>query len=192
MKNLMKESIAMNILDVFTASALTFGIVGAHAQNLPMQPQVHYQTSATPDAAPAAVPAATQAATPADVPVARPGHVPGVGQSLPMSDKASNITASDTSSTIAPTLPAALNGADSTPRAFLQEARDDLTAGRTGQAQEALEMAETRTLDRVIPPGESSGPSQSQMVGLISAARVSLGNGDIPKTIDLIDQALKI
>lgn len=168
----------MNIVNVFTSLALAFGIANAHAQSLPKQPQAQSQPDATPaDAA---------------IPGARPGHIPGVGQSLPLSSKASNNDASDTRTTIAPTLPAASVGADGTARAFLQEARDDLAAtGRTGQAQEALEMAETRTLDRVIPPGESSGPSQSERVGRISAARSALGNGDIPGAIGLIDLALK-
>ena len=172
----------MNIANIFTTFALTFGIANAHAQGLPKQVQVQSQSQSQSDAAPVGDAA----------PGARPGHIPGVGDSLPLSSTASNNDASDTHSTIAPTLPAASVGADGTVRAYLQEARDDLAAtGRTGQAQQALEMAETRTLDRVIPPGESSGPSQSQMVGQISAARTALGNGDIPGAIGLIDQALK-
>ena len=98
----------------------------------------------------------------------------------------------DSKTTIAPTLPDASIGTEGTPRAYLQEARRDLVAtGRTGQAQQALEMAETRTLDRVIPPGQSSGPSQSEMIGRISAARTALANNDIPQAISLIDQALQ-
>ena len=142
------------------------------------QPQVQPQT----DAAPAG------AATPGG----RPGHAPGVGQSLPLSNNASNNDTNDTHSTIAPTLPATSIGTEATPRAYLQEARDALTAtGRTGQAQEALEMAETRSLDRVIPPDQTTGPSQSEIVGRISAARAALGSGDIAQAILLIDQALK-
>ncbi len=158
----------MNFFSLFATTALTFGIPSAHAQGL--QPQ------------------AVQAE-----PAARPDHTPGVGQSLPLSNNSSNNVATDTHTTIAPTLPAASVGNDGTARAYLQEARDHLVAtGRTGQAQQALEMAETRTLDRVIPPGEATGPSQSEMVGLISAARSALGNSDIAQTIRLIDQALKI
>ncbi len=61
-----------------------------------------------------ALPAAAQTA--ADpVTGARPGNVIGTGQSLPLSDKASNATSSDTRSVIAPRLPTPSVGDDSTP-----------------------------------------------------------------------------
>ena len=164
----------MDIVNLFAAFTLTFGVANAHAQGLSVQPQAEATT-------------AGDTAT-----GARPGHVPGVGQSLPLSDKASNIATGDTHSVIAPTLPMASIGVDAAPRAYLQEARDDLTGtGRTGQAQEALEMAETRSLDRIIPPSQDIGVSQNEMVGQIAAARMALGKGDIPQTISLIDLALK-
>src|SRR5579862_2776832 len=74
---------------------------------------------------------------------ARPGHVPGIGESLPQSDKASNIGPGDTRSSIAPTLPAPAVGENATPSDYLRDARASLVAGRTGQAQQSLEMAET-------------------------------------------------
>jgi hypothetical protein len=46
---------------------------------------------------------------------ARPGHQPGVGESLPLSNNASNIVPGDTRSTIAPTLPASPVGDSATP-----------------------------------------------------------------------------
>jgi hypothetical protein len=121
---------------------------------------------------------------------ARPGHVPGVGTSLPMSNNASNIGPGDTHSTIAPTLPASSAGDSATPRDYLQAARASLVAGRTGQAQQSLEMAETRALDRSVVQGQTSTPSDNQLVSRIQDARHALGQGNKSHTIQLIDLAL--
>ena len=124
------------------------------------------------------------------VPGARPGHEPGVGQSLPLSNKASNIGAVDTHGAIAPTLPTPGVGGDAGSDAYLHAARVALVAGRTGEAQQALEMAETRVLDRVIPPGGTAGTSSSNTVAHITDARSALGRGDTANAIRLIDLAL--
>ena len=121
---------------------------------------------------------------------ARPGHEPGVGVSLPMSDKASNIVPSDTRSRIAPTLPGSTAGEDATSRGYLRSARSALVAGHTGQAQQSLEMAETRLLDRSVPQGQTNIPSDSQAVARVREARRAMGEGDRAHAIDLIDRAL--
>jgi hypothetical protein len=121
---------------------------------------------------------------------ARPGHQPGVGDSLPLSNKASNIGSTDTHSNIAPTLPAPSVGETATTREYLQAARASLVAGRTGQAQQSLEMAETRALDRSVPQGQTNAPSDSQVVARIQNARRALGSGDSAHAIQLIDLAL--
>lgn len=120
----------------------------------------------------------------------RPGHVVGVGASEPASSRSSNITAGDTKSMIAPTLPAPNVGIDATPFEYLRAARASLLAGQTGQAQQALEMAETRVLGRVVPPGQVTGPIDSQFVTQIRDARRALSAGDSPAAITLIDRAL--
>ncbi len=107
-------------------------------------------------------------------PPARPGHVPGVGESLPKSNKASNINGSDTPSGVAPTLPAS----------------DLVATGRTGQAQQALEMAETRALDRSVVATEAGTPNASTLVQRIHDARMALGHADTASAIRLIDLAL--
>ncbi len=121
---------------------------------------------------------------------ARPGHEPGVGVSLPLSNNASNIEPGDTRSIIAPTLPAPSVGDTATTRDYLQAARASLVAGRTGQAQQSLEMAETRSLDRSVPQGLTNVPSDSRVVSEIRDARRALGNGDRAHAIQLIDLAL--
>ncbi len=99
---------------------------------------------------------------------ARWGHVPGSGVSLPTSTHASNITPGDTASLIAPTLPTPPLAKNATPEQFLSFARQALSEGRTGAAQEALERAETRRLDRDAMRGIS--PSNDPMVSQIEAA----------------------
>jgi hypothetical protein len=121
---------------------------------------------------------------------ARAGHQPGVGESLPLSNKASNIGPGDTQSNIAPTLPASSADANATPRDFLRAARASLVAGKTGQAQQSLEMAETRALDRSVVQGQTSTPSDSRLVAEIRDARHALGGGDRSHCIQLIDLAL--
>jgi hypothetical protein len=121
---------------------------------------------------------------------ARPGHEPGVGESLPRSDRASNIGPADTRSNIAPTLPPSAIGENAAAHEYLRTARASLVAGRTGQAQQSLEMAETRALDRAVPQGQTNVPSDSQFVSRIRDARRALGRGDSPQAVQLIDLAL--
>ncbi len=121
---------------------------------------------------------------------ARPGHVAGVGDSLPRSNNASNIVPADTHSNIAPTLPNSTIGEDAGPRGYLTEARASLVAGRTGQAQQSLEMAETRALDRSVPQGQTGMASDSQLVSRIRDARHALGGGDKARAMQCIDLAL--
>jgi hypothetical protein len=120
---------------------------------------------------------------------ARPGHVPGVGTSMPQSDKASNIVPGDTRSNIAPTLPASAAGENAGPYDYLRAARASLVAGHTGQAQQSLEMAETRALDRSVVQGQVA-PVSSGFISQISDARHALGAGNSSHAIELIDIAL--
>jgi hypothetical protein len=115
---------------------------------------------------------------------ARPGHQIGVGDSLPRSGKASNIVPADTRSNIAPTLPMATVGDDAASRDYLKAARASLVAGHTGQAQQSLEMAETRVLDRSVRQGETDTPSHSQLVSRIREARHAPGGGDRTQAIN--------
>jgi hypothetical protein len=121
---------------------------------------------------------------------ARPGHEAGVGVSLPLSDRASNIVPADTKSVIAPTLPAPAAGPNATTHDYLAAARASLVAGRTGQAQQSLEMAETRSLDRSVAQDQTNTPSNNPVVEKIRDARRALGSGDRAHAIQFIDLAL--
>ena len=121
---------------------------------------------------------------------ARPGNVIGTGQSLPLSDKASNATSGDTRSLIAPRLPTPSAGDDSSPRAFLEAALRALTLGHTGEAQEAMERAEARLLDRSVDAARADEPSGQPAVAAVGDARRALGTGDRGRARELIEGVL--
>ncbi len=121
---------------------------------------------------------------------ARPGHEIGVGDSLPRSEKASNITAHDTRSTIAPTLPKSAAGENATTADYLRSARASLAAGHTGATQQSLEMAETRALSRSVQADDTDRSSNSKLVANIRDARRAIGDGNRQNAMHLIDLAL--
>lgn len=81
----------------------------------------------------------------------------------PVSDKASNITPADTRTPIAPELPPPPVADNASPLDFLHAARDALAHGKTGQAQEALERAEARALDRCSGIGRREGDGDARV-----------------------------
>ena len=114
-----------------------------------------------------------QAQSPADT-----GTGGNYGLHEPFSKKASNIAAYDTKSNIAPALPTPAVGNDATPRDYVRAARDALAAGRTGEAQQSLEMAETRALDRSVTPEAANVPDPNPGVTQIRNALQVLGEGN--------------
>ena len=121
---------------------------------------------------------------------ARPGNEIGTGSSLPFSDKASNITPENTQSTIAPNLPSPPIGENATPRDYLLAARAALATGRTGEAQQSLEMAETRALDRSVPLFQTNAPIKDPLVAEIQSALDALGGGDRMRAMQIIEAAI--
>jgi hypothetical protein len=119
----------------------------------------------------------------------RPGHEPGVGDSFPASNKASNITAADTRSPIAPRLPAPGVG-EATPAAYLGAAQSALNAHQTGRAQEALERAETAMLQRSVPADMAATPDQQPGVVQVKLARDALAKGDVRGARQAISAAM--
>jgi hypothetical protein len=133
----------------------------------------------------AAAPAFAQ--TPPNTPDgARPGNVIGTNNSLPTSDNASNIRRSDTRSPIAPRLPSTPLGQNGTSVQYLTAAKTALQRHRTGEAQEALEQAETRLLDRSTPQG-ADPLDVNPRVRQIRSAREALGAGDLAHAGQIID-----
>lgn len=121
---------------------------------------------------------------------ARPGNEIGTGSSLPRSDKASNILPGETTSSIAPNLPAPPVDENAPAHEFLAAARGALAAGRTGEAQQALEMAETRLLDRSMPLFQTKAPITDPLVAKIRNALHALGAGDREGAMRLVEEAM--
>jgi hypothetical protein len=121
---------------------------------------------------------------------ARPGNVIGTGMSMPMSTHASNIDRADTRSPIAPNLPSPAIGANANAADYLQAAQASLQAGRTGEAQQSLEMAQTRLLDRSVPHGQTDNQSDNPAVTQITQALRALAAGDRAQTMQLIQSAI--
>jgi len=157
---------------------------------------------APPDAVTPATPAADQA-MPAQAAPSAPhhhmhastvgehwAHQPGTGQSGPASNRASNISAADTHSVIAPHLPQPAVGTSASADSYLQAARNALQSHRTGAAQQALEMAETRLLDRSTPVNAADQPDQDAAVQQVANARAALGKGDTKGASSAIQMAL--
>ncbi len=179
----------MRKLLLLSAALLTFGGSAAFAQSAgspsvaaPAAAPAPNQTPPEQAVAPATEPArramrhVDRAAANPDI---RPGHEPGVGDSFPASGKASNITAADTRSPIAPRLPSPAGGEDATPANFLADAQKALDSRQSGRAQEALERAETAMLQRSVPADEAATPDQSPGVTQIRMARDALAKGDV-------------
>lgn len=121
---------------------------------------------------------------------ARPGNDVGTGMSLPTGSNASNLTPQGSASTIAPNLPPPPLADNAPVGDYLRAAQGALAAGRTGEAQQALEMAQTRMLDRSVPYGQTNNPSDNPAVGQISQALQALAAGDRAQCMALIQTAL--
>lgn len=139
-----------------------------------------------------AVPVGPQGVPPGANPAtgARPGNEIGTGMSMPMGSTASNINPTDTRSEIAPNLPSPAIGENASAPDYLDAARKALAAGRTGEAQQSLEMAQTRLLDRSVPLFQTHTPSANPVVSQISQALQALAAGDRAQCMRLIEAAM--
>jgi hypothetical protein len=89
-------------------------------------------------------------------------------------------------------LPAPAVDDDAPPVAFLDAARRAIAANRTGEAQEALERAESRVLSRPVKPSKAGEPSTQKLVKEIAQARQALGEGDRLRAVQLIETAMAL
>jgi hypothetical protein len=76
------------------------------------------------------------------------------------------------------------------PSDALRAAQGALIAGNLGEAEQALEMAETRMLDRSVALGETNNPSDNPTVGQISEARRALTAHDRAACMAAIQTAI--
>ena len=117
-------------------------------------------------------------------------HEPGTGQSGPASMKASNNDQADTHSAIAPHLPEPAGGKNAGWRNYLRDAERAIDMHKTGLAQQSLEMAETRLLDRSSPVDAAGHPSSSPVIQRVAEARSDLASGKLAAAKGAITMAL--
>jgi hypothetical protein len=118
---------------------------------------------------------------------ASPDPSTGAHAWTPRSMKASNIVPADTGPGVAPMLPPSPAGDDAAPRDYLRAARGSLAADRTGEAQQSLEMAETRILPRSVPANQANSPDPDPAVAQIQNALHALGMGDTGRAGQIVD-----
>ena len=109
----------------------------------------------------------------------------------PSSGAASNIAAGDTHTEWSPQLPAPPVSENAPPSAFIAAALRAVAAGRTGEAQEAIERAESRALTRAVAISKAGDASQQPLVLTLTKARQALGAGDRQTAVQLLEQAQK-
>ncbi len=115
---------------------------------------------------------------------------PPAGGKEPSSTLPSNVGPADTHTVWAPKLPTPAPGEDSPPAAFIQAAQAALAAGRLGEAQEAIERAESRALTRAVAPSKAGDASGQSLVRQLSDARRALASGDKAAAAAGLAQAL--
>jgi hypothetical protein len=93
-------------------------------------------------------------------------------------------------STVLAPLPSPNMAQGERPSDYLRAAQNALVAGRNGEAQQALEMAQTRMLDRSVPLGSTDNPSDNPTNGQIAQARQALGAHDRATCLQLIQAAI--
>ncbi len=89
-------------------------------------------------------------------------------------------------------LPALSLPAAATPHDYLAAAQTALAAGRTAEAQNALEHAETRALARSVRPSRAGIADANPLVATIAHARAALRAGDKTAAAAAIDAGLRL
>jgi len=77
------------------------------------------------------------------------------------------------------------------PSDYLRAAQGALVGGRNGEAQESLEMAQTRMLDRSVQMGQTNNPSDNPTVGQISQALQALAARDRASCLRIVQSAIE-
>ena len=98
--------------------------------------------------------------------------------------------AQPTGGTVLAPLPSPALSEDDKPSAYLSAAQSALAAGRTGEAESALEMAQTRMLDRSVALGQTGNPSDNPTSLQITQARQALAARDRAGCLQAIQAAI--
>jgi hypothetical protein len=186
--------------DVGTITAVPLPPPGTEPAPSPMpgifQPAA--PTAAAPGPAINAPPGGTAAATPlAPIPLA-PIPLAPIPLTLPPlgTDSAKSGTQaakSPAAPIVSARLPTPALSPEASPTDFLRAARGAVAAGRNGEARSALEMAQTRLLDRSVDAGKENVPSTNLAVKQISEAIDALVSNDrmtCPRYIEFAAQTI--
>ncbi|HET6609838.1 MAG TPA: hypothetical protein VFG62_24430 [Rhodopila sp.] len=73
---------------------------------------------------------------------------------------------------------------------YLRAAQGAVAANQLGEAESALEMAQTRLLDRSVPLGQTGVPSDNPLIGQIGQARQALRAHDRQACLQSIGAAI--
>ncbi|PPQ28815.1 hypothetical protein [Rhodopila globiformis] len=111
--------------------------------------------------------------------------VPAVAQQAAPADQSPNDQRYVRSALPGPSLPE-----NSPPSAYLRAAQGALAAGRAGEAQQALEQAQTRLLDRSVPLGQTDTPSSNPAISQIDQALQALRAHDRTTCMHWIETAM--
>jgi hypothetical protein len=108
----------------------------------------------------------------------------------PVSTAPANVNPIDTHTLWSPQLPAPPVSDNAPAAAFVQAAQRALAGGRPGEAQEAIERAESRALNRSVVPSTAKNPSHQPLVQQLAKARQLLAAGDKAGAMTMLNQAL--
>ena len=103
---------------------------------------------------------------------------------------AQSVTPDDQARVIRSALPPPDVPENSPASAFLRAAQGALATGRLREAQEALEQAQTRLLDRSVPLGQTHTPSDNPAIGQIDQALQALAGRDRATCMHWIETAM--
>jgi hypothetical protein len=98
--------------------------------------------------------------------------------------------AQQTGRTVLQPLPSPNLAEGSRPSDYLRAAQSALAAGRTAEGESALEMAQTRMLDRSVPLGQTGNPSDNPTITQITQARQALAAHDSAVCLQAIQAAI--
>jgi hypothetical protein len=104
---------------------------------------------------------------------------------------ASTASSSGKHGVIVPPLPVPSLGPEATPGQYLQAAQQEVTRHHAGAAQEALERAETRLLDRATAPSRADQPDNAPAIQDISQAIAAVRKHDWQAASQHIDAATR-
>lgn len=165
----------------------TAALAQGTANSPPPLPPSDLTAPMPPNAAPPPLPPNTAPPAAMRGPAQQPATM---GGRQPVSPNAANINQQDQPySNVAPALPTPELGPNASPVDYLHAAQIALASGSTGEAQQSLEMAQTRLLDRSVPYGQVNAPINSPAIDTISRALRALGAGDRGQAMQLIQVA---